>query len=51
MRSIYLPQLLELRELGLKHEVDASGVVLVHLSARSPLVEQIRDEQKMDEEL
>ena len=50
VRSFYLPQLLKLRELGVKLEVDASGVLLAHLSARSPLVEQIQEKQKMDED-
>ena len=45
MQSVYLPQLLELRELGVKLEVDANGVLLAHLSARSPLVERIREKQ------
>ena len=38
VRSFYLPQLLELRELGVKLEVEDNGVLLAHLSARSPLV-------------
>ena len=51
MRSFYLPQLLELRESGVKLVIEANGVLLAHLSARSPLVELIREKQKMDEEL
>ena len=35
----------------MKLEVEANGVLLAHLSARSPLVELIREQQKMDEEL
>ena len=50
-RSFYLPQLLELRELGVKFVVEANGILLAHLSARSLLVEQTQEEQKMDEEL
>ena len=51
VRSVYLPQLLELRELGVKLVVEAGGALLAHLSARSLLVEQIREKEKMDEEL
>ena len=38
VRYVYLPQLLELRELGVKFVVEAGGALLAHLSARSLLV-------------
>ena len=51
VRSFYLPKLLELRELGVKLMVEVGEALLAHLSARSLLVEQIREKQKMDNEL
>ena len=51
VRSVYLPQLLELRELGVKLVVKAGGALLSHLRVRYLLVEQTQEEQKMDEEL